>query len=58
MSDDERGTREEGKQNPVIHEGADPDPQYDGNERADERVEVVNPEGDPAPRVEGGSSDG
>jgi hypothetical protein len=37
-------------QRPIEHEGA-PAERYDGNEDADDRVEVVNPDGKPAPRV-------
>lgn len=45
--------REEGRQNALIHEGADPDPTFDGNENADERVEIVEPDAStPSPRAE------
>ena len=44
--------REEGRQNVVIHEGADADPRYDGNEKADDRVDIVQPDESPAPRAE------
>jgi hypothetical protein len=37
-------------QRPLEHEGA-PSEQYDGNEDADDRVEVLNPDGTVAPRV-------
>jgi hypothetical protein len=37
-------------QRPLEHEGA-PSEQYDGNEDADDRVEVLNPDGSEAPRV-------
>jgi hypothetical protein len=37
-------------QRPLEHEGA-PSEQHDGNEDADDRVEVVNPDGTTAPRV-------
>jgi hypothetical protein len=37
-------------QRPLEHEGA-PSERYDGNEGADDRVEVLNPDGTVAPRV-------
>jgi hypothetical protein len=37
-------------QHPIIHEGAPPE-SYDGNEGADELVEVVEPDGKVTPRV-------
>ena len=43
--------REEGKQNPITHEGAPSDGPSDSNEHADEAVEVMQPDGEtPAPR--------
>ena len=47
-------------QSPLIHEGARAE-QYDGNEAADDKVEVVEPDGRPSPRVpnlEGRSPEG
>jgi hypothetical protein len=43
--------REEGMQNVLIHTGAAPDAGYDGNEHADEKVEIVQPDGSPLPRA-------
>jgi hypothetical protein len=37
-------------QNPITHEGA-PAERHDGNEAADDRVEVVEPDGDITPRL-------
>ena len=42
--------REEGRQNVLEHEGAPADPNYDTNEKADERADVVQPDKTPAPR--------
>jgi hypothetical protein len=47
-----RTRRIEGLQNPLTHEGAPPDPGYDSNERADDRAEIVEPDGSPSPRAE------
>jgi hypothetical protein len=45
------GEREEGRQNVLEHEGAPADPNYDTNEKADDRAEVVQPDSEtPAPR--------
>lgn len=44
--------RTEGRQNVLVNEGAAPDPSYDGNERADDRVEIVEPDAAPSPRAE------
>lgn len=43
--------RNEGRQNAIIHEGADPDPTSDGK-HADERTRVVEPDSSPSPRAE------
>jgi hypothetical protein len=40
----------EQRQNPLIHEGAPPDPLYDGNERAENRVTILQPSGEPITR--------
>ena len=37
-------------QSPLVHDGAPPQ-RHDGNEDADDRVEVLDPDGKPAPRV-------
>ena len=42
--------REEGLQNPLIHEGVPPEGDRDTNEKADDRVEVVEPDGSESPR--------
>ena len=39
-------SEDDGLQHPVVHEGADPDPQ-DTNEAADEAATVLQPSGDP-----------
>jgi hypothetical protein len=40
-------------QNPLTHEGAEPDPdQHDGNENADDRVDILQPDGSEAPRAD------
>ncbi len=38
--------REEGRQNPLIHEGADPDPEQVKGAPADDRVRVESPDGE------------
>jgi hypothetical protein len=43
--------RKDGRQNAVIHEGAEPDPLSDGK-HADERTQVVEPDSSPSPRAE------
>ncbi len=43
--------REEGKQNPLVHEGAEADPRPDTNERADDRVRIEQPDGHIVPRA-------
>jgi hypothetical protein len=48
--EDESSEREEGRQNVVVHEGAPADPNYDTNEDADEKAEIVEPDGSPTPR--------
>lgn len=42
---------DEDKQNPIVDVGADPDPNLDGNERADEKVRIEQPDGSEAPRA-------
>lgn len=44
--------REEGMQNPIDDVGAAPDPNYDGNERADDRVRIEEPDGGESPRAD------
>jgi hypothetical protein len=46
----ESSEEREDLQTPLVHEGA-PSEQYDGNEDADDRVEVVEPDGHTTPRV-------
>ena len=40
----------EGKQHPIIHEGAEPDP-VDSNEEADDKTEVLEPDGEESPHA-------
>ena len=47
---DEGRKSKEGRQNVVVHEGAPADPNSDTNEDADEKVEIVEPDGSPTPR--------
>ena len=44
-------TREEGKQNALVHEGAEADARPDTNEDADSRVRIEQPDGDPVPHA-------
>lgn len=44
--------RVEGRQNPLIHEGAAADPASDTNEGADDKVRIVEPDGSPSPRAD------
>lgn len=37
----------EDRQNPLIHEGAEPDTEHDSHEVADERATVLQPDGEP-----------
>lgn len=39
----------DGLQNAPVHDGGGPAPTDDTNERADDKVEVLQPDGDPAP---------
>ncbi len=55
MGDKERSTsppdeREEGRQNVLEHESGEKD-RRDSNETADEKVEIVEPDGSPSPRA-------
>ncbi len=43
--------RAEGGQHAIIHEGAAADRAYDTNEGADEKVQIVEPDGTPSPRA-------
>jgi hypothetical protein len=43
--------REEGKQNPLVHEGADADSRPDTNEGADARVRIEQSDGEPVPHA-------
>jgi hypothetical protein len=42
-------------QSPLIHEGADPDPGYDSNEGADEKVRIEQPSGEEIGHAKSGS---
>jgi hypothetical protein len=46
---DKDGGRKEGLQNSLTHDGAAPDAD-DSNERADDRVRILQPDGEPVPR--------
>lgn len=51
MTGDKDEARQEGLQNPLIHEGAAADPVEDTNERADDAADIRQPDGDsPVPR--------
>jgi hypothetical protein len=50
MSADTARPHEEGKQHPIIHEGAEPDP-VDSNEDADDKTEVLEPDGKESPHA-------
>ncbi len=52
MSEDKKERTDDGLQNPLTHTGADPEPGYDSNERADDRVRIEQPSGEEAPRAE------
>jgi hypothetical protein len=45
--------REEGKQNALVHEGADADSRPDTNEGADAKVRIEQPDGRPVPHAKG-----
>ncbi|HJR44936.1 MAG TPA: hypothetical protein VJ927_04970 [Actinomycetota bacterium] len=44
MTDERRD--DDGLQHPLVHEGADPDPE-DSNEAADEKATILQPSGEP-----------
>jgi hypothetical protein len=46
---DDEGTRREGFQNSLTHEGVPADGD-DSNQRADDKVTVLQPDGEPVPR--------
>ena len=49
MDEDRDQLKDDGReqrQNPVVHEGAPPDPGGDSNERADDRAEIQQPSGE------------
>ena len=52
VSEDKKDRSDDGLQHPLTHEGADPEPGYDSNERADDRVRIEQPSGEEAPRAE------
>ncbi len=41
----------DGLQNAPVHEGGGPAPTYDTNEHADDKVDVLQPSGDVAPKA-------
>lgn len=43
---------DDGLQHPLVHEGGGSSPNYDTNEAADSKVEVLQPSGDQAPSAE------
>jgi hypothetical protein len=43
--------RREGRQNALVHEGASPDRGHDDNAGADEKVEILGPDGAHPPRA-------
>jgi hypothetical protein len=47
--EDKGDGRKDGFQNPLTHEGAAPDAP-DSNERADDKVRILQPDGQPVPR--------
>ncbi len=47
---------DDGMQHPLIHDGGGPAPTYHTNEKADDKAEIVQPSGDPAPTAEGDTS--
>ncbi len=47
----ERQQEKEDEQNPLVDIGADPDPNLDGNETADDKARIVQPDGTRAPRA-------
>jgi hypothetical protein len=49
VAEDKAGGRKDGFQNPLMHEGAAPDADVSG-ERADDRVRILQPNGQPVPR--------
>jgi hypothetical protein len=49
VTEDEAGGRKDGFQNPLIHVGAAPN-REDSNERADDKVRILQPDGQPVPR--------
>jgi hypothetical protein len=49
VTEDNVGGRKDGSQIPLTHEGAAPDAE-DGNECADDKVRILQPDGQPVPR--------
>jgi hypothetical protein len=49
VAEDKAGGRKDGFQNPLTHEGAAPDADV-SSERADDRVRILQPNGQPVPR--------
>lgn len=43
---------DDGLQHPLVHEGGGAAPTDDTNEKADDKVDIVQPSGDPAPHAE------
>jgi hypothetical protein len=53
VAEDRAGARKDGFQNPLVHEGADPDA-YDANgEPANDKVKILQPDGQPIPTWRG-----
>jgi len=50
QSADEPGKKKDDPQRPLVHEGASADRHHDSNEGADDKVEVVEPDGASSPR--------
>ena len=52
MFEDEERPNHDALQDPITHTGAEPEPSYDSNERADDLVRVEQPSGEEAPRAD------
>lgn len=48
------GLDDDGKQNPLVHEGGGAAPNYDTNEHADDKVEIQQPSGETISEAEEG----
>jgi hypothetical protein len=47
--EDKGGTRKDGFQNPLVHEGAAPDANDADEEPANDKVKILQPDGQPIP---------